>query len=395
MGGTIAPFPKHQFSDGSGNPLAGALLFSYEAGTSTKLATYSDEGLTSANANPIVLDAAGRATIFLSPASYKFVLEPSTANGGTDPPTNAIWTVDEVSATPSFSVALDVDGTAGEALSALDVVYLDDGSGGTAGKWYKADADNAYSSSTAGIIGIAPSSVAQDASGSVRVGGRITGLAGLTIGDAYYVSATAGSLTNSAPANARVVGVADSATSLVFSPVEAGGFTAGPLPAISGASLTGVDKYLGSVIATVGNVGAGEDTLKSLTLAAGKLATDGEAIRATFWGDTANNANTKDIQIRIDDTAVDTSILDTGLTVSQAGEWIAGCLVVRTGATTGRATAYVNDFTSNSDITKSVAKVTSSFTCTWANAVEIRLTGEATSNDDISVQGGSIGLVSV
>lgn len=65
-----------QFFDDNGDPLAGGKLYTYEAGTSTPKATYTDAGGGTPNANPVVLDAAGRATVFLSGA-YKFTLKTS------------------------------------------------------------------------------------------------------------------------------------------------------------------------------------------------------------------------------------------------------------------------------------------------------------------------------
>jgi len=196
---SVAPFPYHQFFTNAGAPAASHQLFTYASGTSTKLATYSDADLTSANANPIVLDSAGRAKIFLQAASYKFVLAPST---DTDPPTSPIWTIDGVAATPGFNVNVDTPGTAGEALTAEDCVYLSAGSGGlTAGRWYKTDSDNTYSSTLASQIGFVVADAASGAAVSVRVAGQVTGLVGLSAGSVYYVSATAGAITTSAPTN--------------------------------------------------------------------------------------------------------------------------------------------------------------------------------------------------
>jgi hypothetical protein len=69
-----------QFSDNNGVPLSGGLLYTYAAGTTTPQTTYtSNTGLTF-NANPIVLDSAGRVSgeIWLTDAvSYKFVLKTS------------------------------------------------------------------------------------------------------------------------------------------------------------------------------------------------------------------------------------------------------------------------------------------------------------------------------
>jgi hypothetical protein len=63
-----------QFGDDNGNPLSGGRLFTYAAGTNTPKATYTTAAATVANANPIVLDSAGRAVAFLD-GSYKFRLE--------------------------------------------------------------------------------------------------------------------------------------------------------------------------------------------------------------------------------------------------------------------------------------------------------------------------------
>jgi hypothetical protein len=66
-----------QFFDNNGIPLSGGLLYTYAAGTSTPLATYTTQQATVANSNPIVLDSAGRVPneIWLqSTYSYKFVL---------------------------------------------------------------------------------------------------------------------------------------------------------------------------------------------------------------------------------------------------------------------------------------------------------------------------------
>lgn len=69
-----------QFFDNSGVPLTGGLIYTYAAGTTTPLATYTSSSGTTPHTNPIVLDAAGRVNeIWLdSASSYKFVLKTST-----------------------------------------------------------------------------------------------------------------------------------------------------------------------------------------------------------------------------------------------------------------------------------------------------------------------------
>lgn len=80
MAFTVAPFWYHQFFDTDGNPLAGGLIYTYAAGTSTPQDTYSSADTVTpiANSNPIQLDSAGRAKIFLAALSYKFIVNSST-----------------------------------------------------------------------------------------------------------------------------------------------------------------------------------------------------------------------------------------------------------------------------------------------------------------------------
>ena len=69
-----------QFFDDNGTPLAGGLLYSYAAGTTTAATTYTSSTGLSAHANPIVLDAGGRVPeeVWLSTATtYKFILQDS------------------------------------------------------------------------------------------------------------------------------------------------------------------------------------------------------------------------------------------------------------------------------------------------------------------------------
>lgn len=69
-----------QFFDDSGVPLAGGLINTYAAGTTTPAATYTSSSGATPNANPIVLDSAGRppSEVWLtSGVNYKFVVNNS------------------------------------------------------------------------------------------------------------------------------------------------------------------------------------------------------------------------------------------------------------------------------------------------------------------------------
>ena len=70
-----------QLFDNNGDPLTGGKLYTYQAGTTTPLATYTSKTATTSHPNPIVLDAAGRVPggeIWLDYVYlYKFVVKTS------------------------------------------------------------------------------------------------------------------------------------------------------------------------------------------------------------------------------------------------------------------------------------------------------------------------------
>lgn len=69
-----------QFFDNNGVILTGGKIFTYEAGTTTPLATYTSSTGNTAHTNPIILDSAGRVPggeIWNQLRLYKFVLKTS------------------------------------------------------------------------------------------------------------------------------------------------------------------------------------------------------------------------------------------------------------------------------------------------------------------------------
>jgi hypothetical protein len=70
---SLTPTPKQQIYGSDGNPLVGGKIYTYSAGTTTPLATFTDAGGLTANTNPIILNSLGQANIWLAPSSsYKF-----------------------------------------------------------------------------------------------------------------------------------------------------------------------------------------------------------------------------------------------------------------------------------------------------------------------------------
>ena len=212
---TPMPTPFQTVLDNSGLIVNGACVWTYQAGTTTSATTYTTQSLSVPNSNPIQADSAGRFTAFLAVGtSYKFVYETACT-----PPAHGsvLRTADNILSVPGSGSAVDVVGTAGETLAAGNVVYVSDGSGGkVAGDWYKADSSNTYSSTTP-IIGMVMTTISATNTGSVRVSGSVTGLGAVTQGALYYVGTT-GAVTSTAPVNTRLVGQADTTTSLIVAP---------------------------------------------------------------------------------------------------------------------------------------------------------------------------------
>ena len=66
-----------QFFDSSGNPLSGGKVHTFAAGTSTPRAYYTDSTAGTAHPNPVILDSAGRAQIWLLGDAYKLDIDDS------------------------------------------------------------------------------------------------------------------------------------------------------------------------------------------------------------------------------------------------------------------------------------------------------------------------------
>jgi hypothetical protein len=97
----LSPMPHQCFNDvlSQGKPLSGGKIYTYQSGTSTQQATFTDSTGLNQNSNPIILDAAGCASIWLtSGQAYSFVAQNSAGVQE--------WTTDNVSglATTSFAV---------------------------------------------------------------------------------------------------------------------------------------------------------------------------------------------------------------------------------------------------------------------------------------------------
>ena len=114
----LTPSPFMQFFTAGGIPLVGGKLYTYAAGTTTLLATYTDATGAQFNSNPIILNSRGEAAVWLSNvAAYKFKL--------TDATDVEIWTADNIEGSIG---AADLAASTGSSL----IGYITAGSGAVA-----------------------------------------------------------------------------------------------------------------------------------------------------------------------------------------------------------------------------------------------------------------------
>lgn len=73
----LPPTFRQRYFSAGGLPLAGGKMYTYAAGTTTPLATYTDATEASSNTNPIILDANGECNLWLGGFAYKIVLTDS------------------------------------------------------------------------------------------------------------------------------------------------------------------------------------------------------------------------------------------------------------------------------------------------------------------------------
>ena len=189
----LAPQPKAQFFDASGSPLVGGKVFTYAAGTTTPLETYTDETGVTPNTNPVILDSRGECNLWFSPASsYKVVLKSATDV--------LQWTVDNITtygtlASQNSNNVNITGGTITGITLTVNVIGDVSGNAGTVTNGVYLDAVQTVTNKT--LTGMASASTVKDSLGTdYTIGFRSvpqslnTTAAASDIGKHLYVSAT-------------------------------------------------------------------------------------------------------------------------------------------------------------------------------------------------------------
>lgn len=100
----LTPNLKMQFLSPQGVPIAGGRLYTYAAGTSTPLATYTDNTGQIQNANPVILDSKGEAAVWLGTSVYALTLKNSAGA--------IVWSAENVSGVTALSSLATSGGSA-------------------------------------------------------------------------------------------------------------------------------------------------------------------------------------------------------------------------------------------------------------------------------------------
>lgn len=136
-------------------------------------------------------------------------------------------------------------------------------------------------------------------------------------------------------------------------------------------------------VTAVGNVGTGEDTLASKNVIANTLGVSAQSVTFEAFGTTANNANVKTLRVRFGTAGVNL-VASRTLTASVAGSWHVRGTIYRTSAATQKSVTVFHDGTT------SEVDIVTTLDQTLTGDVLLKITGEATSNNDIVLEGFKI-----
>lgn len=229
---TPAPFVKNQQFN-AGASCAGCLLYTYAAGTTTPLASYTDFTGVTPNANPVVLDANGQADVWLGPNAYKLVLKDS---GG-----SLIWTEDGIAGyCPvtgcTLTAALNISGSSVNPMlsitqgsSGAGIAVTENGAGPGVSVSNTVSGSTGVAVTSAGTHGI---SVTPSAGDGIRVTNSTAGTTGITSvpsGTATGISVT--------PSGASAIGINITDTTTSGQPLTMHSTNSGALFSGAGASV--------------------------------------------------------------------------------------------------------------------------------------------------------------
>ena len=353
-----AKFTLFQFVDDTGTPYASCKLFHYAAGTTTDKTIWTDEAKTTPAAQPIVADSKGIVT-FYADGDYYFVLKDSSDNILYDTwdyvritsDSATMWEGNHGTAYPSAAAAniwqLFAKHTAGNILQELGInngssfvplVGIDTNlkyaadtgiadayliapsppiTAYTAGQIFYMKATNANTgASTVNVNSLGIKSIKKDGSDALIandiLAGQIIALQydGTNFqlmspsGESVYEDATQ-TLTNKTLTSPTLSGTTTgtytlAGTPTITSPTITSMAYTSSVKAGTSASTMKISGLLDSDANTISNSVGTETDLHSFTIPSGAIAGSYYGVRAVFFGDNANNANSKTIKLYVE-----------------------------------------------------------------------------------------------
>lgn len=143
-------------------------------------------------------------------------------------------------------------------------------------------------------------------------------------------------------------------------------------------------------VSAVGNVGAGLDTLHTFSVPSGTLATNGDYLHARYQGTFANTEDDKQTRVTLDGQVISTIAVVIDI---EAGDWSYDIYIIRTSATTVRASVnaiYVNLRKADGALVASPSggfvftqNTTATVSNMDSNALALTVLGEGTNTDDV------------
>lgn len=131
-------------------------------------------------------------------------------------------------------------------------------------------------------------------------------------------------------------------------------------------------------LTTVGNVGAGEDDLISVSLAADFFSKNLKGVKITAWGKKANNANAKTVKLHFG--SADLGSL--ALTAAELGAWKIEAVIMRTAVDVQKGNLSIVDGPTDGSLIADIATTEDD-----GAAIIVKCTGTATTTDDIEQEG--------
>lgn len=223
--------------------------------------------------------------------------------------------------------------------------------------------------------GVARVSNGSTGAGQFVVGSSTASTSYQFLSDSQSTSRIAGAFTMpNGSSVATIQGITNSIQSFAFNPT---GKIVGGMNIPTTNQQTAMIGNAKSDVSTIGNVGTGEDNLLSFVIQANVLANNGDYFECDVFGEFAANANNKTLKCKLGAS----TIFNTGAVAFNTSNYRLNVKILRTGASAQKCIAT---FWSTDATTPFLQEINTTAVSLASNQT-VQFTGEATSNDDITM----------